>query len=40
MIIEAILRKVYGNNRGNESEEGEYIMPDNLKHFYSVMKNK
>ena len=40
MIIEAILKEVYGGNVGNVAEDQEYVMPENLKHFYSVMKNK
>ncbi len=39
MIIEAILKEVYGGNHKNE-EKQEYIIPENLKHFYAVMKGK
>jgi len=39
MIIEAILKEVYGGNNKSE-EEREYIIPENLKHFYSAMKEK
>jgi hypothetical protein len=39
MIIEAILKEVYGGNTKNE-ESQEYIMPENLKNFYTLMKEK
>lgn len=39
MIIEAILKEVYANNTTNE-EEKEYMIPENLKHFYASMKEK
>lgn len=39
MIIEAILKAVYRGDEGDKSAEKEYILPDNLKHFYSVMRN-
>lgn len=40
MIIEAILKEVYGGNRGDDATEQEYVMPDNLKYFYAVMESK
>lgn len=40
MIIEAILKEVYGGNRGENVTEQEYVIPENLKHFYAVMENK
>jgi len=40
MIIEAILKEVYGGNRGDNVAEQEYVMPENLKHFYAVMESK
>ncbi|MGI6422184.1 MAG: DUF2703 domain-containing protein [Syntrophomonadaceae bacterium] len=40
MIIEAILKEVYGGNRGDNVDEQEYVMPENLKHFYAVMESK
>lgn len=40
MIIEAILKEVYGGNQGVNVAEQEYIMPENLKHFYAVMESK
>lgn len=40
MIIEAILKEVYGGKDTVSAEEQEYIMPENLKHFYSVMEDK
>lgn len=40
MIIESILKEVYGGNSSIDSEEKEYIMPDNLKKFYAAMKAK
>lgn len=39
MIIEAILKEVYGGNNKNE-EKQEYILPENLKHFYAGLKKK
>jgi len=39
MIIEALLKEVYGGSNG-EQEELEYSMPDNLKKFYAAMKDK
>lgn len=39
MIIEAILKEVYGRN-SKEQEVVEYSLPDNLKKFYEAMKNK
>lgn len=38
MIIEALLKEVYGNK--SIEEERDYIMPENLKHFYKAMKTK
>ncbi|SKA93975.1 protein of unknown function [Caloramator quimbayensis] len=40
MIIESILKEVYGGNNSIDSEEKEYVMPDNLKKFYAAMKAK
>lgn len=40
MIIEGILKVVYGGNTRNGIDEQEYVMPENLVHFYSVMNNK
>jgi len=37
MIIEAILKEVYGNE-SKDNEEKEFILPENLKHFYESMK--
>lgn len=37
MIIEAILKEVYGGN-DNRQEEPVYIMPENLKRFYAALK--
>ena len=39
MFIEGILKEVYGG-KNLETDETEYIMPENLVHFYSVMKEK
>lgn len=39
MIIEAILREVYGGSE-NREEEPEYSLPDNLKKFYEAMSKK
>lgn len=40
MIIESILKAVYGKNDDINVIEEEYIMPENLVHFYDVMQNK
>jgi len=40
MIIEGILKEVYGVKEAIPAEEEEYIMPENLKHFYAVMEDK
>lgn len=40
MIVEAILGAVYGEQNGEKAEEGEYVMPENLKRFYEGMKKK
>jgi hypothetical protein len=38
MIIEGILKSVYGGNLSENLEEPEYVMPENLVHFYNVIK--
>lgn len=38
MIIEGILKEVYGGSSNSSYKEDEYVVPDNLKHFYKVMK--
>jgi hypothetical protein len=40
MIIEGILKEVYGGSSNSNFVEDEYVVPDNLKHFYKVMKKK
>ncbi len=40
MIIEGILKEVYGGILNSNFEENQYVVPDNLKHFYKVMKEK
>ena len=40
MIIEAILTEVYGRKRDGIVIEQEYVIPENLKRFYSAMKRK
>lgn len=40
MIIEGILKAVYGGGLGIQAEQQEYIMPENIKHFYAVMEAK
>ncbi|WP_422486582.1 DUF2703 domain-containing protein [Gudongella sp. DL1XJH-153] len=39
MITEAILKEVYGSNEKREAKR-EYIMPENLKRFYEIMRSK
>ena len=38
MIIEAILKEVYGGNQGKNVIEQEYVIPENLKRFYSALE--
>lgn len=40
MIIEAILKEIYGGNGGESTVEQEYVIPKNLKQFYSAMESK
>lgn len=40
MVIEAILRAVYGSEDAQVSESNEYVLPENLKRFYQGMKRK
>ena len=40
MIIEAILKEVYGGNGSNNAVEKGYVIPENLKHFYFAMEKK
>lgn len=40
MIIEAILKEVYGGVGGSNIENQEYVLPENLRNFYAVMKGK
>lgn len=37
MIIEAILKAVYGGQPSAGNEPGAYVMPDNLRNFYAAM---
>lgn len=39
MIIEAILKEVYGGNKVNPVKN-RYVLPDNLKRFFRAMKDK
>ncbi|HHV06962.1 MAG TPA: DUF2703 domain-containing protein [Firmicutes bacterium] len=41
MIVEAILKVVYGGTDANPQPETEqpYVMPENLKHFYAAMRS-
>ena len=40
MIIEGILKSVYGGNLGAKADDQEYVLPENLKHFYESMGSK
>ncbi len=40
MIIEAILKEIYGRSGGSNNLTEEYVIPENLKHFYSTMSAK
>jgi hypothetical protein len=37
MIIEALLKEIYGGRTIDTSENSDYVMPENLKHFYAAM---
>ncbi|MCM1565238.1 MAG: DUF2703 domain-containing protein [Dehalobacter sp.] len=39
MIMEAILKEVYGEDKSSNIAEHDYVMPDNLKQFYAAMKS-
>lgn len=39
MIMEAILKEVYGGDKSSNITEQEYVMPENLKQFYAAMKS-
>lgn len=38
MIIEAILKEVYGGTGSDNTVEQDYVIPDNLKNFYSALE--
>ena len=40
MIIESILKAVYGGYSGKPVAEQDYALPENLKRFYDAMENK
>ncbi|MBI4858203.1 MAG: DUF2703 domain-containing protein [Acetobacterium woodii] len=40
MVVEGILKAVYGGNIAVNVAEQEYVIPENLKHFYDVMESK
>ena len=40
MVMEGILKAVYGGDAAVGVDEPEYVMPENLKHFYGVMESK
>ena len=40
LIIEAVMKEVYGKPRDGGVVEPEYVMPENLKQFYAAMKEK
>lgn len=40
MIIEAILKEVYGGKGFKEVKNDSYTLPENLKAFYAALKNK
>ena len=40
MVIEGILKAVYSTSLNVERSEQEYIMPENLRHFYEVMDKR
>lgn len=40
MIIESILKAIYGGKVGLPVSEQEYTLPENLKRFYAAMENK
>lgn len=38
MIVEAILKHLYGGNSGKQDPQNEYAVPDNLKRFFAAAK--
>ena len=40
MIVDAILREVYGGRSSAPAENEEFVLPDNLKNFFQVMEGK
>jgi len=40
MIIEGILKVIYGRNPDSDGADTPYTMPENLRHFYEVMESK
>jgi O-phosphoseryl-tRNA(Cys) synthetase len=40
MVIEGILKEVYGEKKDVPESEQEYITPENLRNFYAAMENK
>jgi len=40
MIIEAILKSVYGGQGQTEKPPGAYVMPKNLRNFFAAIENK
>ena len=40
MIIEGILKAVYGGHLDAGTIEPQYVLPQNLRHFYEAMENK
>jgi len=40
MIIEAILKEVYGEKSEKQEKKKEYVIPENLKKFYKSRRSK
>lgn len=40
LIIDALLRAAYGNSEIPANNSDEFVVPDNLKHFYQSMQRK
>ncbi len=40
MIIEGILKEVYGNSSEKRINENDYVLPENLKNFYKAINKK
>jgi O-phosphoseryl-tRNA(Cys) synthetase len=40
LIINAILKELYGGSDDTDQEQQEYVLPENLKRYFEAMRNK